>query len=191
MYTSIVLVALAGSSVSAAIPESLEFNSDYVSARKVGSRDRKPLAVFIGNGAKGWEQRTKEGQLSEEAQKQLKTSYVCVYIDTATEDGKRLARDFGMDEGLVLSDAGAQNQAFRHSGKLANSDLERQLKKFADPQRVAVRTETLDSDQTRSYYSPETTYPSYSGYYGPPGGYSSIPWSGGGCSSCGGGSRRR
>ena len=47
MYTSIVLVALAGSTISAAVPESLEFKSDYVTARKEGSRERKPLAVFI------------------------------------------------------------------------------------------------------------------------------------------------
>lgn len=189
MYTSIVLVALAGSSFTAAIPESsLEFRTDYVAARKVGRSDRKPLAVFIGNGSKGWEQRTTEGQLSRESQKLLQDHYVCVYIDTATEEGKRLARDFEMESGLVLSDGAGENQAFRHSGKLSNGDLERQLKKFSDPERVASRTETLSRDEVR-YYGPETSAPVQSGYYAPPA-YQSSPFGGGSCPSCGGGYSR-
>src|SRR5947209_3874154 len=103
MNTSIVLVALAGSVLSAsAVPESLQWNNDYVAARQLGNRERKPLAVFIGSGPKGWEQRTKEGVLSADAQALLKSHYVCVYVDTASESGKRLARDFGMDAGVVL-----------------------------------------------------------------------------------------
>jgi hypothetical protein len=194
MYTSIVLVALAGASFSA-IPESVQFKTDYVAARKVGRTDRKPLAVFIGNGSKGWEARTTEGQLSQESQKLLQEHYVCVYIDTATEEGKRLARDFEMESGLVLSDAAGENQAFRHSGKLPNGDLERQLKKFSDPERVPSRTETLTRDDVR-YYPPEASgsgqsgyyAPAQSGYYAPPA-YAPSPF-GGGCSSCGGGSSR-
>ena len=186
MYTSIVLVALAGSSF-AAVPESLQFKSDYSAARKVGKSDRKPLAVFIGSGPKGWEQRTKEGQLSQESQKLLQANYVCVYVDTATEEGKSLARDFEMEEGLVLSDARGENQAFRHSGKLSNSDLESQLKKFSDPERVAVRTETLSREDVR-YYQPETSGTAPSGYYAPQA-YPSSPFSGS-CPSCGGGSSR-
>ena len=186
MYTSIMLVALAGSSLSA-VPVSLDFQSDYVAARKVGKNDHKPLAVFIGNGSKGWDLRTTEGQLSQETQKLLQTHYVCVYIDTATEDGKRLARDFEMDAGLVLSDARGDNQAFRHSGKLSNSDLEKQLKKFADPERVATRTETLRTQETR-YYPPEAPETTTSGYYAPQG-YPTIPF-GGSCPSCGGGYSR-
>jgi hypothetical protein len=189
MYTSIVLVALAGATAPAAVPESLEFKSDYVTARKLGSRERKPLAVFIGSGPKGWEQRTKEGQLSQDAQDLLKAHYVCVYLDTSSEDGKRLSRDFGMAEGLVLSDAAGENQAFRHEGKLENGDLERQLKKFSDPARVAVRTETLGGEGRRSYYPAEAAYAPAPGYYYPPPAFSSIP-SSGSCSSCSGGFRR-
>src|SRR3954454_24576144 len=97
MYTSIVLVALAGTAVtSAAVPESLQWRSDYVAARQESGRERKPLAVFIGSGPKGWEQRTKEGQLSSDAQALLHKSYVCVYIDTASESGQRLAREFDL-----------------------------------------------------------------------------------------------
>ncbi len=180
MYTSIVLVALAGSTISAAVPESLEFKSDYVTARKLGSRERKPLAVFIGSGPKGWEDRTKEGQLSQDVQDLLSSHYVCVYIDTTSEDGKRLSRDFGMTEGLVLSDATGENQAFRHEGKLSNGDLQRQLKKYSDPNRVAVRTDRLGDDR-RSYY-PEPTYQQAPSYYYPPPSF--FPASGG-CSSCG------
>ena len=94
MYTSIVLVALAGSLFPASVPESLIWKDDYVAARKFGSKERKPLAVFIGSGPKGWEQRTTEGQLSRDAQELLQTHYVCVYLDTTTEEGRRLARAF-------------------------------------------------------------------------------------------------
>ena len=180
MYTSIVLVALAGSTISAAVPESLEFKSDYVSARKLGSRERKPLAVFIGSGPKGWENRTTEGQLSRDVQDLLATHYVCVYVDTTSDDGRRLSRDFGMEEGLVLSDAQGENQAFRHEGKLSNGDLERKLKKYSDPNRVAVRTEKL-GDEHRANYPPEQTYAPAPVYFPPP---SFFPPAGG-CSSCG------
>jgi hypothetical protein len=178
MYTSILLVALAGSPP-AAVPESLAFQSDYVSARRVGSRERKPLAVFIGSGPKGWENRTTEGQFSRDIQDLLSSRYVCVYLDTTSEDGKRLSRDFGMEEGVVLSDAIGENQAFRHEGKLSNGDLERQLKKYSDPNRVAVRTDKL-GDERRSYY-PEPTYQPAPVYFPPPSFYPSA----GGCSSCG------
>jgi len=190
MYTSIVLVALAGSSIAAEIPVSLEFRSDYVGAIKTGKTDRKPLAVFIGSGPKGWEQRTMDGQLSQDNQKLLQANYVCVYLDTATEDGKRLAGDFGMKEGLIFSDAIGENQAFRHEGKLSNSDLERQLKKFSDPSRVATRTESNVREDVRNYPS-ETPSGTISGYYAPQqfGGYSTIP-SSGYCPSCSGGFRR-
>jgi hypothetical protein len=190
MYTSLVLVALAGSSIAAEIPVSLEFRSDYMGALKVGRTDRKPLAVFIGSGPKGWEQRTTDGQFSQETQKLLQANYVCVYLDTATEDGKRLAGDFGMQEGLIFSDAIGQNQAFRHEGKLSNSDLERQLKKFSDPSRVATRTESNVREDVRNYPT-ETPSGTISGYYAPQqfGGYSSIP-SSGYCPSCSSGFRR-
>jgi hypothetical protein len=180
MYTSIVLIALAGSTVSAAVPESLEFKSDYVTARKLGSRERKPLAVFIGSGPKGWEDRTTEGQFSRDVQDLLSAHYVCVYIDTTSDDGKRLSRDFGMTDGLVLSDAIGENQAFRHEGKLSNGDLQRQLKKYSDPNRVATRTDKL-GDERRAYY-PEPTYQPAPAYFPPQPSF--FPPSGG-CSSCG------
>src|SRR5947209_15419836 len=127
MYTSIVLVALAGSTISAAIPTSPQFNSDYAAARQLGSRERKPLAVFVGSGPKGWEQRTTDGQLSQDVQQLLQSHYVCVYFDTTTDEGKRMARAFDLADGLVLSDGSGENQAFRHSGKLSNGDLAGQL----------------------------------------------------------------
>jgi hypothetical protein len=178
MYTSIVLVALAGSSISAAVPVSLDFRSDYVTARKMGKSDRKPLAVFIGSGPKGWEQRTTDGQLSQDVQQLLQAHYVCVYVDTATDDGKRLARDFAMDEGLVLSDAQGENQAFRYASKLSNSDLERQLKKYSDPARVVVHTDTQLREDVRYY--PAEAAPAAPAYYPAP----YIIQSSGYCPSC-------
>jgi hypothetical protein len=151
MYTSIVLVALAGSTLSAAVPESLNFNSDYKAARLTGKSDRKPLAVFIGSGPKGWEQRTTDGQLSQDVQKLLQAHFVCVYVDTSSEDGKKLAGDFGMQEGLVISDAIGENQAFRYTSKLSNSELQAKLKKYGDPTRVTMTTDSQLREDVRFY----------------------------------------
>ena len=191
MYTSIVLVALAGSTLSA-VPESLQFKSDYVAARKQGSRDHKPLAVFVGSGPKGWEQRTTEGQLSQDVQSLLQSHYVCVYLDTTSDEGRRIAKDFGMKEGVVLSDALGENQAFRHTGNLSNGDLVGQLKKFSEPDRVATRTESLTREDVRFYpaeptyapqgYAPQGYAPQgYAPQYGPS---SFVVPSSSNCSSC-------
>jgi hypothetical protein len=176
MCTSTVLVALASSLFPVAIPDSLVWKDDYQEARTKGSKEHKPLAVFIGSGPKGWEKRTMEGQLSRDAQELLQTHYVCVYLDTTTEEGQRLARAFKLEAGLVLSDGMCENQAFRHEGKLSNSDLERHLKKFSDPNRVATRTETAVREDVRYY-------PQAQEYYAPSGfsPYQGFPASGRSC----------
>ena len=56
MYTSLVLVALAGASapVSAGAQDPT-WQEDYTTARTLGRQARKPLAVFVGAGPKGWD----------------------------------------------------------------------------------------------------------------------------------------
>ncbi len=162
MYTSIVLIALTGSVGSAAYPaKAVAWQSDYESAYRQGSRDRKPLAVVFGSGPSGWESLSKEGRLSNEIHDLLETHYVCVYIDTDKSEGRRLASTFEMEgtPGLVLSDHSGAYQAFRHEGHLSNDDLERQLRKYSNPDRVVRRTETTVKVETRYYPSPQTYTP--------------------------------
>jgi hypothetical protein len=186
MYTSVVLVALAGAVAEPALAsESPTWRTDYTAAAREGERTHKPLAVFIGHGAKGWEQVSKDGRLSPEARKLLEANYVCVYLDTHQKEGRRTAALFelGSNPGLVLSDHSGENQAFRHPGTLSDGDLETTLKKYADPERVVRRTDTLAGQEVRSFYYAPATVPVYQGFggYGGYGGFGGFSGGRGGC----------
>jgi hypothetical protein len=160
MYTSIVLVALTGSVAPSAVSAKVAtWQSDYEAAYRQSSRDRKPLAVVFGRGSSGWEQLSKDGRFTKEIHDLLEANYVCVYVDTDQSAGRRLASAFELPAGagMVISDHTGQYQAFRHEGELPNNDLERQLRKYADPERVMRRTETAVNVETR-YYPPSQTY---------------------------------
>jgi hypothetical protein len=170
MYTSIVLVALTGSVTPSALSAgAVPWQSDYEAAYRQGGRDRKPLAVVFGNGTNGWESVSKEGRYSQEIHDLLEAHYVCVYIDTDKSAGRRLAGVFEMEEatGLVISDHTGEYQAFRHEGELTNDDLERQLRKYANPDRVVRRTETTVRIETRFYPPPQTYIPAPLQTYAP------------------------
>jgi hypothetical protein len=144
MYTSWVFVALTGAlatgeSLSIASPA---WHSDYEKALRVAEEDHKPLAIFIGRGEDGYVEVSRKGELPSKAAHVLEKDYVCLYVDTGTRDGKDLAAAFEMSgPGLVLSDAGAKRQAFRHKGELSNRDLTRYLARYADPKRPVKRTD--------------------------------------------------
>jgi hypothetical protein len=145
MYTSILLVALMGpgAAADAQSSEPLSWQENYTAARKLARQEDKPLAVVIGSGARGWE-KLGTGKLTAEAKKLLADNYVCVYIDADTTRGKRLADEFSLSQGLVISTRDGQEQAFRHSGPISNSDLEASLKRYSTDF-VSTTTETLDS----------------------------------------------
>ena len=144
MYTSILLVALTGLAPMAESVQAPVWHQDYVGAREQAARSRKPLAIFLAPGKEGWNSLGRNGGLTEEAKRLLGTSYTCVHIDTATERGRQLAKQFEMPDGqgIVFGDGQAQVQAFWHKGDLADQDLVRYLKRFADPARVVKHTET-------------------------------------------------
>jgi hypothetical protein len=184
MYTSILMFALSGLVPAAEVRETTTWLTDYNAARKQVASAKKPLAVVLSPGAKAWGKLSSDGGLSDEAQKFLKDNYLCVFINTETEEGKRLAKEFEMPSGLgiVISDRTGDLQAFRHEGDLANSDLLRYLQRYADPNYVVVRTESNPHHR--------------GGMYGGGGGYVSMQGccgypSGGFCSSCSGHGRHR
>lgn len=156
MLTSIVLLALSGTTVPSA-PAANAWKVDYTEAVREGRLVRRPLAVWIGEGPNGWQQVCKDSKLSHETHELLASKYVCLYIDRGTTAGRKLAADFEITDGpgLVISDRDGDNQAFRHAGALSGDDLSRQLRRYADPERKVVRTETLESGEVRYYYSPQ------------------------------------
>jgi hypothetical protein len=149
--------------------------TDYGAARKQGASAKKPLVVVLSSGANSWQKLSREGALSSEALKAFKDKYICIFINTATEEGKNLATAFDIPSGLgiVISDRTGDLQAFRHEGDLANADLVRYLDRYGDPNYVVLQTESNPGRHGGGY-----------GAYGGCGG-------GGGCGgmigSCGGG----
>lgn len=163
MYTSFALLALAGFLAPADVKESPSWLSNYTEARKLGEKEQKPIAVFIGTGEAGWQKLCSEGKIGSEAEQLLKQKYVCLYVNTATKHGQQLATAFEMADnlGIVISDATGRLQAFRHEGDLVRGDLVRYLNRYSDPTRQVRTTETNPSVVTTSYYQGSGTGQSY------------------------------
>src|SRR5947209_3065687 len=164
MHTSLVCVALAGLVPHAELAPSPHWTSDYVQGRRLGTAQKKPLAVFLAPGKGGWDKLTKEGNLGKEAKRFLAERYVCVHVDTDTERGRQLARDFEVSGGvgLIISDRTGEVQAFRHEGTLPSDDLKSYLDRYSTAGRVPQTTETHESSRT-SYAAPTGAAPSTSG----------------------------
>lgn len=156
MYTSILSLSLF------VLANTPQWQTSYSAALDAGSKQGRPVAVFVGTGPKGLAQVVKEGQLSNEAIQLLAQRYVCVYLDQAN-GSQKLARDFGITQGsgIVISDRTHSFQAYHHDGRLAQAELTQRLRQFADPQVVVTRTLST-SDGRISYYGDpgRTTAPS-------------------------------
>lgn len=134
MYASLVLLMVTKVfALSAALDQEPKWTSDYGYAyEKVWTED-KPLAVFIGNGERGWEGLSKEGNLKKPVKELLKKHYVCVYVDATSGKGAKLASSFKIRKGLVISSHGGQYVAFSHEGELSNDDLADKLRRHSAP----------------------------------------------------------
>jgi hypothetical protein len=157
------LVALsAGLTPTAAlIPVAPSWRSDYTLALKEGQGSKRPLALFIASGEEGWDKISKEGELDKETKDLLRRHYVCVYLDTKTDKGRRLAEQLNLSDGrgLVIGDAAGESQAFRHVGTLKNEELARYLRKYSDPERMVVRTETVADARPQAAPAPQPAPP--------------------------------
>lgn len=152
MYTSLVCLALAGVSLSLDQPVWL---TDYHVAQGRGQREKKPLAVFFGDGPSGFRTWSQEGDLTRTATAVLARDYVCVYVDVRKQTGRDLAAEFEISKtrGLVISDRTGGYQAFHFDGTLANGQLTRCLERFADPNYVYRGTITNPNQYTSNYPS--------------------------------------
>jgi hypothetical protein len=142
MYTAVLLVALSGSAPS--FMDGPAWIMDYGEARNLSQKEEKPIAVFFGSGATGWNGISREGRMNQEIAGLLGKYYICLYLDTASPEGRRLARAFEMDEsrGIVISNSKGNLQAFRHEGDLSNEDLWYYLQRFSNPNLAVFHTET-------------------------------------------------
>ena len=147
MNTAFALAALT-SFVLGTSPTTPTWNGSYSQAQEEAA-GKKPLAVVFGSGQDGWSKLVR----SEESKKLLAEQYVCVYVDTTSESGKKLAKSFAINNetGVVLSDRSGGLQAYWHNGALADSSLVRSLRKYGDPQ-VVVNTTEREGVSRVSYY---------------------------------------
>lgn len=143
MNTSILTVVLAGSLL-AGQNGSPTWQNSYSHGLKLGAEQKKPLVVVIGSGANGWTKVIRDGAPSPEVTQLLSQQYVCVYVDSASPQGKTLAQSFEISgTGLVISDMAGQYQAFWHRGDLSDQALAHQLVKHGDPAAVVVQTTSI------------------------------------------------
>lgn len=145
MFNSLIVLAVAGA-LSANVPESPQWQSEYRAARTRAMEQKKPLAVFIGAGRDGFSQVMSEGTLDGQINGMLAKGYICLYADVNTESGKAIAGalEIGQKSGLVISDAAGRFQAFSHEGTMKPTELTQTLVRFAETDRPVVKTEVIN-----------------------------------------------
>ena len=155
MHTSVTCLAVALLLSGAGPDESLVHRS-YHQALEAGQRLGKPLAIFVVKGAASYEQTLQEGQTNPELMKVLAEQYVSVVIDAAEAENQALvaALKITKEAGVVISDRKGQVQAYHHDGRIAQSELARNLRQFADPALV-VNTTLSNAIETRFSYYPD------------------------------------
>jgi hypothetical protein len=154
MNTALVSLALAG------ILNAPSWQTSYVDAQRDAVALKKPIAVVFAPGPNAWSKVIQEPRPAAEVTKLLTDQYVCVMVDTQSDEGKRLAQTFQIttDRGLVISDRTGSLQAFWHQGELSNESMTRYLTKFADPTVVVTGTETLAPARPTVYQQPQPAY---------------------------------
>mgnify|MGYP002784605777 CR=1 FL=1 len=159
-YLTIALLAFA--------PPTVTWENSYPAAQQVAISQNKPLAVVFGPGANGWAKLLRTESSAPQVEKLLAEHYICVYVDTSTPEGQKIARNFDITSsvGLVLSDRKGSTQAFWHQGDLTSDNAIHYLTKYADPNLVVAQTETVGSTARTSYYQPVT--PQYAPQYAAP-----------------------
>lgn len=142
MFTSMVIAL--STVFAASSPNAAGFQTDYLAAQQEAQSEHKPLALFVGTGPRGWEQVSREGKLNDRVQQALASNYLSVYLDLGQPEGRTLAEQFGVSEGpaLVISDFTGRYQAFAYEGELANANIEHCLRRYANPLRPVVHTES-------------------------------------------------
>lgn len=158
MFSSVFALAVSGMLAGAETANLPVWQSDYRQARELATREHKPMAVVIGNGANGWDKVVVGGAFGSETVSTLRTGFVCVYVDNSTPAGAKLAKDFGVTEtGVVFSDRTAGVQAFRRLGAMPDAELHQAAVKYSDPKVVVTSTDTGAPVRVEAYYPPQAS----------------------------------
>jgi hypothetical protein len=176
MNTSIMGVALAAALFPAHATLAPAWQTDYRTARELGDREHKPLVVVIGSGKTPWANLARAAEQDGSINQTLRSSYVCLFVDTDTTEGQRLAQSFEMSgPGVVISDRSGEFQAYRRAGEVPAGELASALTSHADDTYVARKLAPpapAAAPVAPAYYAPPAYYPTMFGGFG------------GGCSSC-------
>src|SRR5438094_6788851 len=157
MRTSVGLFAFVGFFAAfctgTASAQDVVWKESYFEAPDHGQKVNRPLAVFVGTGATGFQQIVQNGGFSSDVRKILANEYIPVYLDADQAENQRLIRDLGITskKGLILSDRECGSQAFFHDGTLSETELRSQLWRFADPS-IVVRSTATTSSGRYSFY---------------------------------------
>jgi len=116
------------------------FAPTYGKALALAQEQKKPVAVFIGQGSEGFAKLVTDGGLTADAAQALKTEFVCLYVDSTTEAGKDLAGSFQMTEGVVISDRTGGLQALRHEGAISPVVLTSYATTYSQPSLAVTQT---------------------------------------------------
>jgi hypothetical protein len=128
--TILAVVALVGSGASAKKP-AVAWHTDYQHALDSASVERKPMAVFVGQGAERLARMMEDGTIPDEAIKVLRENYVVICLEATTGAGQELASRYAMSEGLVINDARGSVLAVRVGGAVAGQGLTAELLRYS------------------------------------------------------------
>ena len=134
---SMALCAAAGFLAAAPVPT---FAPTYGKALALAQEQKKPVAVFIGQGTEGFAKLVTDGGLTADAAQSLKAEFICLYVDSTTEAGKDLAGSFQMTEGVVISDRAGTLQALRHEGAISPVVLTSYATTYSQPSLAVTQT---------------------------------------------------
>src|SRR5262245_9694308 len=169
MYTSMIGVALSAvlGGPAALAPA---WQHDYALARELGEREHKPLVVVIGSGSSPWAKLSQVTEQDGTINPTLRTNYVCLFVDTDTTDGRKLAQSFEMDgPGLVISDRSGTVQAYRRTGEVPATELAQTLSSHADDAYVARKLSppaVQPVNYSTSFYAPAPVFGGFGGFGG-------------------------
>ena len=147
MNTSIIALALSAACLTPS------WRASYSQAQQDAAQQRKPMVIVFGSGPSGWTKIVRDQSPSVEVNKLMAEQYVCVYVDTSTQEGTKLAKSFqiGGPVGMVISDRAGSTQAFWHQGDLPHQSAVHYLQKYADPHVNVNGTETVYTAQARTF----------------------------------------
>ncbi len=158
-------IALTGSLVPVAKPE-FQAQTDYGQALRQAAAEGKPMAVLIGHG-NPFTKMMGDAALPEATAKLLRDKFVCVTVDVDTDSGAKLASQFQLTDGLVISSVGGTHQALRQSGTVSVTDLTKHTAAYAGTTGTPATTVSVGAPvvtSTSGYTPAATAAPSPAGY---------------------------